>query len=282
MTDGGRVRRGLAAAGTALVLVGPLLSTAGASYAIESSAIAPQAIKGDTAGRTLGSVPSEVQRYASEPGGLLTRLADLFGPSAAGGGIEFGEDSKAGEVVRAWVFTDAFLGPAATGWVRAGTEPAASAPTESPSSPADADPGADAVQLANLWAVPVLTGDEPVGLATIWINTATAAPDLAEFVPDADAAAALTGLPADARLVRDAAADAWFSMLAGKLIALIPGQSGVVGSIALSDYRAAPVAAPDPQPVDLSGLIGGLAVIAVAALAVIAALVRASRDHALK
>jgi hypothetical protein len=202
-----------------------------------------------------GSVPSEVTRYVDDPAGLVARLDDLFGVTSSGQGIEFGDTTEPGPVTRAWVFTAGYL---------------------------NGDDPETAVELANLWTVPILIDEDPIGLATVWINPATDAPDLADFVVGATEADALSQVPDDAQLVRDEGRAAWFSLIAGKLVPLIGGTSGVVGSTTLADYQAIASSAPSAAPQDLSGLIGGgillgATVLAIAGLLAIPALVRRVR-----
>lgn len=193
-----------------------------------------------------GSVPAEVTRYIDDPAGLVARLDDLFGVAASGQGIEFGDTTKAGPVTRAWVFTAGYL---------------------------NGDDPDTAVELANLWTVPILIDDVPVGLATVWINPATDAPDLADFVVSASDADALSAVPEEAQLVRDEGRGAWFGLVAGKLVPLIAGTSGVVGSTSLGDYQSIASSAPSPLPQDMSGLIGGGILIGATALAIAGLLV---------
>jgi hypothetical protein len=193
-----------------------------------------------------GSVPSEVSRYATDPDGLLARLDDLFGVTTSGQGVEFGDTTEAGVITRAWVFTAGYL---------SGDDPET------------------AVELANLWSAPILIDGKPVGLATIWINPATDAPDLADFVLGTTEATSLSEVPDDAQLVWDEGRGAWFGLVAGKLVALVPGTSGVVGSTTLVDYQAIASGAPAPIPQDLSGLVGGGILIGASALAILVVLV---------
>lgn len=192
-----------------------------------------------------GSVPSEVTRYATEPDGLLARLDDLFGVTTSGQGIDFGEAAEAGVITRAWVFTAGY---------RSGDDPET------------------AVELTNLWTVPILVDDMPLGLATVWINPGTDAPDLADFVVSRGIAQALSDVPENARLVRDEPRGAWFALVAGKLVALVPGSSGVVGSTTLADYQVIASRDTPRSTPDMSGLIGGGILISVSVLAIVAVL----------
>ncbi len=192
-----------------------------------------------------GSVPSEVTRYATDPEGLIARLDDLFGVTVSGRGVEFDDTTETGAINRAWVFTEAYL---------RGDDPET------------------AVELANLWTAPILIAEKPVGLATIWINPTTDAPDLADFVLSASVAAALSEVPDDAQLVWDEGRGAWFSLIAGKLIALVPGTSGVIGSTTLGDYQGVASGAPPLIPRDMSGLVGGAILIGATVLTILVVL----------
>jgi hypothetical protein len=194
-----------------------------------------------------GSVPSEVARYAAEPDGLIARLDDLFGVTTSGQGIEFDDTTNVGQLNRAWVFTEAWLGGGA------------------------AD---DPVELTNLWTAPITIADKPVGLATIWINPATDAPDLADFDRSASSAAALMDVPAEAHLVRDEPRAAWFTLVEGQLTPLVAGDSGVDAATPLTAYQRSVTgteAPPAPGP-QLEGLLGASIVAGAAVLVVLVVL----------
>ncbi len=154
-----------------------------------------------------GSVPAEVTAYANAPDGLIARLDDLFGGT---GGIDFDETTKVGQINRVFEFTEGFI---------AGLE------TETP------------VELANEWTAPVTVADEPVGLATIWINPASVQPELADFVVDDELTTLLSDVPADAYLVRDSPRAAWFTLVDGNLTALVAGTSGITGPTPVGVYQ---------------------------------------------
>lgn len=214
--------------------------TAGVTVAL--AALLTVSLSAGSAAASQGSVPGEVTRYAEAADGLIAQLDDLFGVAASGQGIAFGDTTTVGAINRAWVFTAGYL---------AGDDPET------------------AVELANLWSAPILIDEQPVGLATIWINPATDAPDLADFVVSASAASALSAVPDDAQLVFDAGRGAWFSLVVGKLVALIPGTSGVVGSTTLGAYQEIAASGPPAVPQDMSGLIAGVLAAGVAGLGVI-------------
>jgi hypothetical protein len=193
-----------------------------------------------------GSVPAEVSAYAADPGGLISRLDDLFGPSASGNGIEFGETTTVGQLNRVFTFTPAFI---------------ADDSTDTP------------VERLNEWSAPILIDEEPVGLATIWINPATVAPELADFEPVPELATALTDVPAEVYVVHDTSRAAWFTLVDTTLTTLAAGSSGAATEVSLADYQqvladAAEAAAAAEPPVN-TGAILSIAIIAAAALAVI-------------
>ena len=196
-----------------------------------------------------GSVPAEVAQYAADADGLLSRLDDLFGVGSSGKGIDFDDTTAAGQLNRVFVFTEEFL---------AGTK------TDLP------------IERANLWSAPITIAEKPVGLATIWINPVTVEPELAEFVQDIDSAAALADVPTDAYLVGDGPRGAWFTLVDATLTPLVPGSSGVTGTVSLEEYqrRLADAAADAPLTDESanSGTILSVAIIAAAALAVIGVL----------
>lgn len=162
-------------------------------------------------------MPAEVRAYV-KGGGLVERLDDIYGENAAGEGIAFDETTKAGAISRVFHFTDGRLA---------------------------GDTEGKPTRMVNEWAVPISLGEEPVGVAVLWINTETESPELAEFEPDADAAVAIAGVPADAQLVRDSANAAWFALADETLTPLVEGQSGVTGPTPIDE-----VVLPTPEPDD--------------------------------
>lgn len=191
-------------------------------------------------------MPAEVAAYASAPDGLTARLDDLFGGP---GGIEFDDTTKTGQINRVFVFTEEFI---------------AGLGTETP------------VELANEWTVPVTVADEPVGLATIWINPASAQPELADFVVDDELTTVLSDVPADAFLVRDNPRAAWFTLVDGKLTALVSGTSGITGPTPLGVYQGLMInrstqAPAEPAGSDATAFAPAL-LIALAALVIVAIL----------
>ena len=194
-----------------------------------------------------GSVPSEVARFATDPDGLLSRLDDLFGVTTSGQGIEFDDTTKVGQLNRAWIFTEAWL---------------------------DGGAADDPVELTNLWTAPITIADKPVGLATIWINTTTDAPDLADFDRSASSATALADVPAEAQLVRDEPRAAWFTLVEGQLTPLVAGDSGVDAATDLTAYQRTITGTEPPPapPANRDGLLGAGLVAGAAVLVVLVVL----------
>ena len=183
-----------------------------------------------------GSVPPEVTAYVAG-GGLVERLDAVYGLNAEGEGIDFDDTTAPGPISRVYHWTDDRL---------AGNTEAV------------------ATRMVNEWAVPVTIAEQPVGVAIVWINLDTERPELAEFLADADAAAALAEVPDAARLVRDAGTGAWLALEDGTLTPLVPGASGLTGPVPLDDYVVVvPMPEPAPEPTN-EGL--GIAIAAIVAL----------------
>ena len=210
------------------------------------------------AAASLGSVPAEVAAYVAN-GGMVTRLNNVYGKNAAGAGVNFNATTKAGAISRVYEWTSTRL---------------TNVKTDHP------------VQLTNNWVVPITIADKPVGLATIWINPQSAAPELANFEPMPGLAAALEAVPATAALVRDTTTHAWLALDAGTVTPLIAGTSGLstpapVDSLTLS-AGAAP-AGPRPPVAGLVLAIIGVGVVVVALLvALLLPRVRAARARTVR
>lgn len=195
-----------------------------------------------------------VAAYASDPAGLLARLDDLFGVGASGKGLDFGTDTKVGEVDRVWVWREAFLAGSKT-----------SKPTK----------------LVNEWTAAITIADKPVGVAIIWINTETDKPDLADFTMGASLGTAFTGIPADAALVHDTVHSAWFALEGDALTPLVAGTSGVDAATTLSSYQGRVVSegsgAPATEQPSNQGAINSIVAVGVAILAVAGILILTGR-----
>jgi hypothetical protein len=194
-----------------------------------------------------GSVPAEVSAYAADPNGLVSRLDDLFGIGSGGAGIDFNETTTVGQLNRVFTFTEAFVAGVAT---------------DTP------------VERQNLWTAPITVNDDAIGLAVIWINPASVAPELADFVRDPGLARSLADVPADSFVVRDEQRAAWFTLAADELTPLVAGTSGLSGPIALDDFQRMMIDR-SSEPVDApqdSGLITPVTVIIVAFVGVVAIL----------
>lgn len=171
-----------------------------------------------------GSVPTEVAEFAAAPDGLLAGLDDFFGVGADGKGFDFGDTTTFGAPSRVFSFSRE--------WLEGG------------------DPDAP-VGLVNEWTVPVSIGEKPVGLAVIWINPGTVEPELADFVPDAPLAAALTDVPDGTWVVHDEPRSAWLLLTPPALVPVVSGTSGFSGETTLTVYRnvlGMGFPAPDPGP----------------------------------
>lgn len=221
-------------------------------------ALAAGALTVTPASASEGSVPAEVTAYANAPDGLVSRLDDLFGGS---GGIEFDDTTKVGQINRVHTFTEDFI---------AGLD------TETP------------VELANEWTAPVTIADEPVGLATIWINPASVEPELADFVVDVDFTTLLSDVPAEAYLVRDSERAAWFTLDDGNLTALVSGTSGITGPTPVGVYQDLMINRSSQAPAEPSGpdaaafapaLLIALAVLVVVAFLLVPQVVARRRDR---
>lgn len=180
-----------------------------------------------------GSVPSEVAGYVTG-GSLVAQLNDVYGVDAEGDGIDFDETTKPGVIERVHVWSAE---------LRAGDE------TEHP------------LDLVNEWVVPITIADEPIGLAAIWINPATAAPELASFVADADLAVALSAVADGSSLVHDVESAAWLALADdGTLTPLVPGTTGLSTPVPLDDVALLPPAPGGVPPGGDPGTGVGLAI----------------------
>lgn len=160
-----------------------------------------------------GSVPSEVAAYVAD-GSLVHQLADVYGPGAAGEGVDFDDTTKTGTIERVHVWSDALR---------------------------NGDDTERYVELVNEWVVPISIAEEPVGLATIWINPTSVAPELASFTRDAELATALSEVPAGSSLVHDVESAAWFALAEdGILTPLVPGSTGLSTPVPIDDVAILP------------------------------------------
>ncbi|MFM9878442.1 MAG: hypothetical protein ACKVOG_11450 [Rhodoglobus sp.] len=194
-----------------------------------------------------GSVPAEVAAYAADPNGLISRLDDLFGIGSGGVGIDFNDTTTVGQLNRVFTFTEAFVAGVAT---------------DTP------------VERQNLWTTPITVNDDAIGVAIIWINPASVAPELADFLRTPELARAVADVPADAYLVRDDQRAAWFTLAAGELTPLAAGRSGVSGVLPLDDFQRSMIDR-GSETVDAGGSNTGLvtSVVVIAAAAVGVALI---------
>ncbi|MCU1422622.1 MAG: hypothetical protein JWN36_2273, partial [Microbacteriaceae bacterium] len=139
----------------------------------------------------------------------------------AGSGIDFDSSTATGDVHRVFSWTRAYL---------------------------DGHAGGSPVRLTNLWTVPVSVKKQVVGLATVWINPASDAPELADFDLGPALATALATAPKGYVLVHDTTNSAWFATDGVRLTPLVSGRSGLATATTVTAYqkripRAEPVAA---------------------------------------
>lgn len=148
--------------------------------------------------------------YTTAKDGLVTKLNDVFGVGGKGSGIDFNDTTTAGPLSRVFVWTPDFLTGTAT---------------DVP------------VERLNEWVTTISIDDKVVGFATIWINDSTVEPELATFTRGLALGTALLTVPADATLVRDDLAGAWFTLTGAALAPLDPGTSGVDAVTPLASYQ---------------------------------------------
>ncbi|MEO5534032.1 MAG: hypothetical protein ABIR17_02745 [Pseudolysinimonas sp.] len=194
-----------------------------------------------------GSVPSEVASYATD-GTLVAQLNDVYGPDAAGHGVDFDDTTKVGAISRVHVWSAALI---------------AGQHTDHP------------IDLRNEWVVPITIGDAPVGLATIWINPASVRPELASFDADPDLAIALAAVPEGASVVRDDASRAWLALGAdGIVTTLVAGSTGLSTPVPLDEIALLPAEGGSSTAADGggSGVTLAVAVVVLLLLVIVVAL----------
>jgi hypothetical protein len=179
------------------------------------------------AAASVGSIPPDIVEFAKSDDGLLAELEEYFGVDARGDGLDFSDGLDLGEIDRIFLWSDSF---------RSGEE------TEIP------------VQYVNRWKVPVLIGEEPVGVAMIGIDPATVEPEMIDFIHSAGTALALDEVDAEATLVHEPETMAWFSLNDDVITPLVRGTSGIEAETTLREYqsilteRELEIVEPDPQP----------------------------------
>jgi membrane peptidoglycan carboxypeptidase len=166
------------------------------------------AIAAAPAQASAGSVPVVVSDYVGG-GQLVARLEQLYGPGKKKGtGIDFDATTKTGAISRVYEWTDDRY--------------------------AHAD-SAHPIQLTNYWTVPITIADKPIGVAAVWINPQSDAPELADFTASAALETALANVPADAALVHDGATAAWYGVTGTTATPLVAGRSGVTTPTPVAD-----------------------------------------------
>lgn len=209
------------------------------------------------------AVPGDVVRYIAD--GLLADLDEFYGPGVDDSGTDF-DDAVGGAATRIYAFTEGFV----TG------------DTEVPP-----------VRRLNEWTSVVTVDKVPLGVAIVTIDPVTVSAQLASFTPSEGFGTVIAALPETARLVRDDARSAWFSLdgETPETLALTPvvsGTSGIDEPVELADYQELvanwPTAAPaegeaEARPSD--GLIlVGLAVLLIVLLIAVEALLPTWRRKA--
>lgn len=189
------------------------------------------------------TVPRQVADYFAE--GLIPRLIDLYGSGdGVNAGIDFDATTTVGGISRVLEWTPDFLAGKRT-----------DVPTV----------------LTNNWVAAVSVRGQVIGLATVWINPALDAPELASFDPP-ELARALAAAPPESLLVQDTAREAWFALDGDVLTPLVAGNSGVTQPTTPDAYQARiadvalaeSAAAGGPPGVAIAALVLGIAIVGLA------------------
>lgn len=184
--------------------------------------------------------PQPVAEYFAE--GLIPRLIDLYGSgNGVTKGVDFDATTKVGAISRVREWTPDFLAGHAT---------------------------SDPTRLTNNWVAPVSVRGDVLGLATVWINPTTNEPELASF-DSAELAREIAAAPKDASLVHDAERGAWFAEVDDSLVTLVPGTSGITGTISTQAYQrlittVIPTQDEKPTGVAIAALVLGIVILGVA------------------
>jgi len=174
-----------------------------------------------------GSIPPDVAAFASADDGLLLELEEYFGLDERGSGLDFSDGIELGAIDRVFLWSQDYHSGVAT---------------ETP------------VQYVNRWKVPVLIGEEPVGVALIGFDPATVEPEMIDFIRNPGTALALDDVDNDATLIHEPETDAWFSLIGDVITPLVRGSSEVEGETTLAEYqsivstRLVEVVDEEPQP----------------------------------
>ena len=207
------------------------------------------------AAATDGSVPAVVAEYISSD--LAAALNEFYGPGTDGDGTLFEDSTSYSSTSRVWAWTAEFEAGVAS---------------DTPD------------RRLNEWVTVVSVRSVAVGVATVSIDPVTNAPQLASYLASPPLAAALAGVPATSRLLRDVTREAWLALDGETVSAVVVGRSGLSAPSTVEAYRAR-VALQQPaplpavaQPVSADGLV----FVAIAALLVIVllAVVRFRRRRA--
>lgn len=188
-------------------------------------------------------VPRQVADYFADD--LIPRLVDLYGSGdGVNTGIDFDATTTVGAISRVLEWTPDFLAGKRTDV---------------------------ATVLTNNWVAPVSVRGAVIGLATVWINPALDAPELASFEPP-ELASALAAAPAGSLLLQDPEHRAWFALDGDVLTPLVTGDSGVTDPTTPDAYQATITdvadagssAASGPPGVAIAALVLGIVVVGLA------------------
>ncbi|MEV8254460.1 hypothetical protein AB0O95_10910 [Rhodoglobus sp. NPDC076762] len=179
------------------------------------------------ASASTGSIPPDVTSFAGDDQGLLLELEEFFGVDQRGSGIDFSDGIELGAIDRVFLWSNDYHAGEAT---------------ETP------------VQYVNRWKVPVLIGEEPIGVALIGFDPATVEPEMIDFIRSPGTALALDDVDDDAILIHEPETDAWFALVDDVITPLVRGSSEVAGETTLAAYqpivssRLIEVVEENPQP----------------------------------
>ena len=192
------------------------------------------------AAATDGSVPAVVADYIATD--LADALNEFYGPGTDGDGILFEDSTAYSSTSRVWAWTAEF---------EAGI---ADEPAE---------------RRLNEWVTVVSVREVVVGVATVSIDPVTNGPQLAHFLASPELAAALGGVGATSRLLRDIERGAWLAVEGETVSAVVAGRSGITEPTTVAAYRArVAVQQPEASPTEESSslLVAGIAVLLVVLL----------------
>lgn len=200
------------------------------------------------ASATDGSIPKVVSDYINTD--LADALNEYYGPGTDGDGTLFEDSTAYSATSRVWEWTPDFEAGIAS---------------DTPD------------RRLNEWVTVVSVREVVLGVATVAIDPQTDAPQLVSYLASPELAAAITGVPATSRLLRDVGREAWLAVEGETVSAVVVGRSGLTEPASVASYRArVALQQPGPQPavaqpVSLDGVIivGGAMLLVVALLALL-------------